>query len=233
MRRKMTRLAVRLARGAIADTWPPRRMHTVVAICAAFIAATTASATMNANAASTRTLAQTHWAKDYPELMENWGIFGPIKKEVTSTGIKAEYVIGFHYGGGESVVYHVLGKKDIIPAMWSQLLLSGGVTLLKDSDHKTHFTDAFYRSTYHKRIPKTNLQWHFVKGVPMWKNVNVSEGNLPRAVFWISGQPGQCFKVTAQGRYRHKKRWVRIAHAPVQTAQACLPGTPPTTTTTG
>ena len=166
-------------------------------------------------------------SKYYPDLLQNWGIGGPINHE----GNSHEYVIGLLYGGGEFTEYRQLGKADNIPAMWTKLYLPSGMQLMKAAPYKSRFSDTYYRSYYHKPVPKTNLRWQ--KGLPpTWKVLNVNQGVLPRVAFWITGQPGQCFSATTQGMYRHHKRWVRIPHAPLQHAQACLPGAPPPTTTT-
>jgi hypothetical protein len=165
--------------------------------------------------------------KYYPPLMENWGVDGPLKRSGNAT----EYVLGLRYEGFLGGDYRPIGSKDVIPAMWTQLILPSGVKLLNSGMYKSHFSDLDYWRFFHRRIPKTNSRWSSVHGVPTWKVRNVAVGVLPRVAFWVSGQPGQCFKATTKGMFRHKKHWVRIRHAPVQTGTACLPQPPPTTTT--
>jgi hypothetical protein len=164
--------------------------------------------------------------KYYPPLLQN---FGPA--ELKTQGGAAEFAIDMNYGGGEAGIPQ-LGRQDIIPAVWMRLLLPSGVTLLRGGTYRSHFSDYGWRTYFRTPPPKTNLRWQFVHGVPTWKVRKIAEGILPRVTFWLSGQPGQCFTVTARAMYRHKKHWIAIPHAPFQTAQGCLPGSTGTTTTT-
>lgn len=170
--------------------------------------------------------AQRSVQKYYPPLMQGWEI-----RKLKSQGNMTEYTVALNYPGFLGADYPAIGKRDVVPAMWSRLILPSGVELMKSGVYKSHFSDSGYRNQFGHRIPKTNLRWQ--KGLrPTWKVLNVNGGVLPRVTFWLTGQPGQCFKATTQGMYRHKKHWIRIPHAPVQTSQNCLPASPPTTTTT-
>lgn len=238
MRRNMNRLAVKLAEGAIAVTQPPHRGR---ALSMAFIATCVAVFTLtavrvyDANAAP---LSPRHASKYYPPLMQNWGVFGPLK----TSGSNAKFAIGLLYPGFVGSVYPSVAKNhDTIPAMWTKLLLPAGMKLMSSSGYVSHFWDVGYRNQFGRRIPKMNLRWSLVHSVPVWKVLNVNGGVQPRVTFWVTGQPGQCFISTTQGMYhkkvkrgnRHVRVWSPIPHAPVQKAQACLPGDPSTTTTTG
>jgi hypothetical protein len=164
-------------------------------------------------------------SKYYPPLVQNWRVFGPLKRQ----GNAAQYAIGLLHRG--VLPYPVIErKKDIIPAMRTQLILPAGVKLLTRGSYKSRFSDHLWRSYWHRPIPKTNLRWRIIHGAPTWKVLRVG-ANAPRVAFWVSGKPGQCFQAKTMGLYRRNRRWIRIPDAPVQTARTCLPSPTSTTTT--
>lgn len=246
MRRNMKRLAAKLAMGAIAVTRPPHRGRAFGVAFISTCAALAAIVAMNAYGATAAPAAhKTHHRanKYYPPLLEEWGINGPFGQK----GIYVKYGMIMSYPGGLFVDYPQLGRRDIIPIMRVKLVMPTGMKLLnpKSGPLKSKFSDALYWSVYHKRTPKSNLRWFYKRGIPTWQVSQLSEGNLPRVFFWVSGQPGQCFYATDQGFYhkklRRKKHIVRvlapIPHSPVdKTPTSCLPTPPgsttPTTTTT-
>lgn len=160
--------------------------------------------------------------KYHPPPLESLRVFGPLRRQ----GNAAKYAIRLVH---RDVPPSRTARRDIVPAVSTQLILPDGMKLLTRGSYKSQFSDRLWRSYWHRPIPNTNLRWRIIHGAPTWKVLKVG-ASAPRVAFWVSGQPGQCFLTKAMGVYRHNRRWVRILHSPVQTAKACLPSAPGTTT---
>lgn len=165
-----------------------------------------------------------HASTHHSPLMLTLRVVGPLKRR----GNAARYAIRLVHRG---MMRSGTARRNIVPAMRTQLILPDGMKLLRRGSYSSRFSDRLWRSYWHRPIPDTNLRWRIIRGVPTWRVLKVG-ASAPRVAFWVRGRSSQCFQAKTIGMYRHDIRWVKILHAPTQTAKACLPSAAGATTAT-
>lgn len=150
-----------------------------------------------------------------PPMMQNLRVSGPLKRQ----GNAARYAMSLV---PRDLTSSQAARRNIVPAMRTQLILPDGMKLLTRGNYRSRFSDRLWRGAWHRPMPSSNRRWRIVNGAPTWTVLRVG-ASAPTVAFWVGGHAGQCFRAKTVSMERRNGHWATIAHAPVETARTCLP----------